>query len=177
MIVLISILSAIAIPRFTNLSSYETVSLRNSVLGSLKLAQKVALAQHAGSVYWVLQRTASDRWQISILLDQDTSDAVTPADVTPPQLKETIPGEVSLSYQVSLAAGGNVSGVLGTDDNLVVMYDPLGNMIRARRNVSLSVAADFPGAAQTVNSSLQFNDSRKDFCLSLSGYAYEASCR
>lgn len=82
-IVLLSILAAVAFPRLDGLDPYQDANLRNSILSSLKLAQKTALAQHAASVYWVAERQADDRWMFRLLLDTDTTDSTVPTDVSP----------------------------------------------------------------------------------------------
>ena len=176
-IILLGILSAVAIPRIGNVSSYQEASLRSSILGSLKLAQKTALAQHASSVYWLLERSAQDQWQIRLLIDASVGDGTPPEDISPAQLQELIPGNISLSYNVSLSAGGAVAGSLSNGQNIAIMFNQLGDMIRVKTGVVLASENSFPDTAQTVNSSLQFADSRGDFCLSLTGYNYATTCR
>lgn len=176
-IILLGILSAVAIPRFSNVSVYQQASLRSSILGSLKLAQKTALAQHASSVYWLLERSSLDQWRVRLLIDSNTADGVAPTDISPTQLQELIPGNIDLSYNVSLTAGGLVTGTLAAGDNLVVMYNQLGDMVRVKTGVVLTSEGSFPDTAQLVSSSLQFADSSSDFCLSLTGYTYVSTCR
>ena len=176
-IILLGILSAVAIPRFSNVSVYQQASLRSSILGSLKLAQKTALAQHASSVYWLLERSSLDQWRVRLLIDANTSDGVAPTDISPTQLQELIPGNIALSYNVSLTAGGSVTGTLAAGENLVVMYNQLGDMVRVKAGVVLTSEGSFPDSAQEVNSSLQFADSGSGFCLSLTGYTYASTCR
>jgi len=176
-IILLGILSAVAIPRFSNVSVYQQASLRSSILGSLKLAQKTALAQHASSVYWLLERSSLDQWRVRLLIDSNTSDGVAPTDISPTQLQELIPGNIALSYNVSLSAGGSVTGTLAAGENLVVMYNQLGDMVSVKTGVVLTSEGSFPDSAQLVNSSLQFADSSSGFCLSLTGYTYASTCR
>ncbi len=176
-IILLGILSAVAIPRFSNVSVYQQASLRSSILGSLKLAQKTALAQHASSVYWLLERSSLDQWRVRLLIDSNTADGVAPTDISPTQLQELIPGNIALSYNVSLSAGGSVTGTLAAGDNLVVMYNQLGDMVRVKTGVVLTSEGSFPDTAQLVSSSLQFADSNSGFCLSLTGYTYASTCR
>ncbi len=176
-IILLGILSAVAIPRFSNVSVYQQASLRSSILGSLKLAQKTALAQHASSVYWLLERSSLDQWRVRLLIDSNTADGVAPTDISPTQLQELIPGNIALSYNVSLSAGGSVTGTLAAGDNLVVMYNQLGDMVRVKTGVVLTSEGSFPDTAQLVSSSLQFADSSSGFCLSLTGYTYASTCR
>ena len=176
-IILLGILSAVAIPRFSNVSVYQQASLRSSILGSLKLAQKTALAQHASSVYWLLERSSLDQWRVRLLIDSNTADGVAPTDISPTQLQELIPGNIALSYNVSLSAGGSVTGTLAAGDNLVVMYNQLGDMVRVKTGVVLTSEGSFPDTAQLVSSSLQFADSSSGFCLSLTGYSYASTCR
>ncbi|MFT6352612.1 MAG: MSHA pilin protein MshC [Neptuniibacter pectenicola] len=176
-IILLGILSAVAIPRIGNVSSYQEASLRSSILGSLRLAQKTALAQHASSVYWVLERSSLDQWQISVLIDSDTNDGNPPVDISPTQLQAPIPGNISLSYSVALDAGGRLDGSLSAGDNVVILYNQLGDMVSVKSNISLTSESAFPNAAQPVSSSLQFSDGQTDFCLSLTGYNYASTCR
>ncbi|WP_299181917.1 prepilin-type N-terminal cleavage/methylation domain-containing protein [uncultured Neptuniibacter sp.] len=176
-IILLGILSAVAIPRFSDTSTFESASLRSSILGSLKLAQKTALAQHASSVYWVLSRPAETQWQLQLLIDSDSSDGNPPTDITPTQLSTPISAPSMLNFNVSLAAGGAVAGSVGTSDNLVILFNQLGDMVRVKTNVVLTSEASFPGSAQQVDSSLQFADGSGDFCLSLTGYSYASTCR
>lgn len=180
-IVLISILAAIALPRFQNSSAYQSYSLRSTILSSLKLAQKTALAQHNSAVYWVLSRPSASQWQIQLLLDTDTTDAVAPVNISPAQISDAFESDGSVGYEVSLLAGGNLSNLtLGNGQNLVVLYNQLGDMIEVAANINLAQANAYPNpnnSADRVNSSLQFSDSRGDFCLSLTGYSYAESCR
>ncbi|WP_420554667.1 pilus assembly FimT family protein [Neptuniibacter marinus] len=176
-IILLGVLSAVAIPRIGNVSSYQESSLRSSILGALRLAQKTALAQHASSVYWVLERPSLDEWQISLVIDADTNDGIPPVDISPPQLQTSIPGDISLSYSVSLDAGGSLAGSLSTGDNLVILYNQLGDMISVKNGVALTSESSFPNVANSVDSSLQFSDRSGDFCLSLTGYNYASTCR
>ncbi|MAY41537.1 MULTISPECIES: prepilin-type N-terminal cleavage/methylation domain-containing protein [unclassified Neptuniibacter] len=176
-IVLLGILSAVAFPRLGGVSSYQDASLRSSILGSLKLAQKSALAQHASSVYWVLGRQATDQWRIYILLDTSVGDGASPVEISSAQLQKNILASTHISYDVSLSVGGALSSSIGVGENIVVMYNQLGDMVRVKSNVALSSEASFPSLAQAVNSSLQFTDSRGGFCLSLTGYNYESTCR
>lgn len=175
-IIILSILAAVAIPRIGNVSRYDELALRSTVLGSLRLAQKAALAQHASTVYWVLERSTDRQWQVSLLIDDDISDATAPTSITPPQLDTAITADTAFTYSVSLASGTE-AGSLSAGENLVVMYNQLGDMIRVDNNVSLNSAASFPGSGQTVDSSLQLTDDNGDFCLSLTGYTYESTCR
>lgn len=176
-IVLLGILSAVAFPRLGGVSSYQDASLRSSILGSLKLAQKSALAQHASSVYWVLGRQATDQWRIYILLDTSVGDGAAPVDISSAQLQKNILASTNISYDVSFSAGGGLTNSIGVGDNVAVMYNQLGDMIRVKNNVALSSEGSFPSLAQAVDSSLQFTDSRGGFCLSLTGYNYESTCR
>ncbi|WP_415886260.1 prepilin-type N-terminal cleavage/methylation domain-containing protein [Neptuniibacter sp. QD37_6] len=175
-IILLGILSAVAIPRIGNVAKYDELALRSAIMGSLRLAQKAALAQHASSVYWVLERSSDTKWQISLLIDADTSDATPPTSITPPQLNAEIAADTVLSYTVSLVSGSE-SGSLSSGQNLVVMYNQLGDIIRVDNNVVLNSAASFPDDSQEVDSSLQFTDDNGDYCLSLTGYTYETTCR
>lgn len=179
-IVLLSILAAVAFPRLDGLGPYQDANLRNSILSSLKLAQKTALAQHAASVYWVAERQADDRWMFRLLLDTDTTDSNVPADVSPPALSNAFESDSNLNFTVSLSAGGSLTGALSANQNLVIMYNQLGDMVQVKRDVTLTTAADFPApqsSTDAVNSSLQLNDSRGNFCLSLTGYTYAGTCR
>lgn len=176
-LVLLGILSAVAFPRLGGVSSYQDASLRSSILGSLKLAQKSALAQHASSVYWVLGRQATDQWRIYILLDTSVGDGAAPVEISSAQLQKNILASTNISYDVSLSAGGALSSSIGVGENIVVMYNQLGDMVRVKSNVVLSSEASFPSLTQAVDSSLQFTDSRGGFCLSLTGYNYASTCR
>lgn len=176
-LVLLGILSAVAFPRLGGVSSYEEASLRSSILGSLKLAQKSALAQHASSVYWVLNRQASSQWRIYILLDENVGDGIAPIEISSAQLQKNISANANISYGVSLAAGGTLTGTINVGENITVMYNQLGDMIRVKNNVVLASENSFPDTTQVVSSSLQLSDGRGDFCLSLTGYNYASTCR
>ena len=128
-------------------------------------------------MYWLLERSAQDQWQIRLLIDASVGDGTPPEDISPAQLQELIPGNISLSYNVSLSAGGAVAGSLSSGQNIAIMFNQLGDMIRVKTGVVLASENSFPDTAQTVNSSLQFTDSRGDFCLSLTGYNYATTCR
>ncbi len=171
-IVLLGILSAVAIPRFANVTSFQSASLRHTVLGSLKLAQKTALAQHASSVYWVLEQEAIAEWRVRIMIDTDLNDSGNlPEEITPAQLQDTI----LVSYTVSYSSA--ITGSVGDGGNLVVMYDQLGDVIRIKEDVDLTDPTEFPDSSDAVTASLQFTDDRGAYCLSLTGYAYAAACR
>lgn len=180
-IILLGILSAVALPRLQGTSDYQAYSLRTSILGSLKLAQKTALAQHDASVYWILERSASDQWQIQLRIDSDTTDGTVASDVTPAQLADAFVANATVGYSVSLASGPNRNSVsMGAGDNLVIMYNQLGDMVEVVENINLAQASDYPdpdNAADQVNSSLTFTDSSGEFCLSLTGYSYDETCR
>lgn len=180
-IVLLGILSAVAFPRLQGTSNYQSYSLRSTILSSLKLAQKTALAQHNASVYWVLERSDSDQWNVQLLIDEDTADATVPSDVTPGQLSDAFIASATIGYGVSLTAGGTVNKAsMGVGDNLVVLYTQLGDMLEAKADINLAQANAYPvpdDATDMVNSTLTFSDSQGEFCLSLTGYSYEAPCR
>jgi len=176
-IVLLAILAAVAVPRLGGVSGYQAVSLRSTVLGSLKLAQKTALAQHAASVYWVLERPASEQWQIRLFLDHQPGDGNAPTNVSPAPLLTPVAARAQLSFSVPLESGGALSSSLGIGSNLVLMFNQLGDLVRVSRNVNLAVESEFPDSGDAVSGSLQFSDSRGDFCLSLAGYSYESTCR
>ena len=179
-IVLLGILSAVAIPRFLNTSSFEAYSLRASILSSLRLAQKTALAQHGASVYWVLQRLADNQWQIQILV-RDAQSVATPTDVTPAAIANPFNANATVGYSVGLTAGGTLNNAsLPVSQNLVVLYNQLGDMVEVASNVALGNGSAYPTPNDTnnqVSSSLEFSDRTGNFCLSLSGYSYEAACR
>ncbi|MGB0205822.1 MAG: prepilin-type N-terminal cleavage/methylation domain-containing protein [Neptuniibacter sp.] len=180
-IILLGILSAVALPRLQGTSDYQAYSLRSNILGSLKLAQKTALAQHDSAVYWVLQRSSTDQWQIQIRIDSDTTDSNVADDVTPAQLADPFVANASVGYSVSLESGPVRSSVsMGTGDNLVIMYNQLGDMLEVVENINLAQASGYPdpdNATDRVDSSLTFTDSNGEFCLSLTGYSYDETCR
>jgi len=180
-IILLGILSAVALPRLQGTSEYQAYTLRNTVLASLKLAQKTALAQHDSAVYWVFQRAAPDQWQIQLRIDPDTTDATVAADVTPAQLSDPFIADASVGYSVTLLAGGTRSSIaMAAGDNLIVMYNQLGDMVEVAKNINLATASDYPdpdNTADRVASSLTFTDSSGEYCLSLTGYSYDESCR
>lgn len=180
-IILLGILSAVALPRLQGTSDYQAYSLRNNILGSLKLAQKTALAQHDSAVYWILERSAADQWQIELRIDTDTTDAVVASDVTPAQLNDPLIADTSVGYSVSLTAGPSRSSVsMGIGDNLVIMYTQLGDMLEVVQNINLAQASAYPDPDDTtdrVDSSLTFTDSSGNYCLSLTGYSYDETCR
>lgn len=180
-IILLGILSAVALPRLQGTSDYQAYSLRSTILGSLKLAQKTALAQHDSAVYWVLQRSSTDQWQIQIRIDSDTTDSNVADDVTPAQLADPFVANASVGYSVSLESGPVRSSVsMGTGDNLVIMYNQLGDMVEVVENINLAQASNYPdpdNATDRVDSSLTFTDSNGEFCLSLTGYSYDETCR
>ncbi|MGH1462348.1 MAG: pilus assembly FimT family protein [Neptuniibacter sp.] len=180
-IILLGILSAVAIPRLQGTSEYQSYSLRSTFLSSLKLAQKTALAQHNAAVYLVFERSSADQWQIQLLIDQDTSDAAVPDDVTPAQLSDPFNANASVGYSVSLESGSTLSlASMAVGHNLVILYTQLGDMLEVKSNINLAQASDYPDpddVTDRVDSSLGFTDSRGDFCLSLTGYSYEETCR
>ncbi len=174
-IILLGILSAVAIPRLSGTSDYQAYSLRSSILSSLRLAQKTALAQHDSSVYWVLQRPADDLWQIQVMLLDDEL-----LDVTPATASGAFAASSTVGYSVSQVSSTLSSASIGVGQNVVVLYSQLGDMIEVKDNISLSVSSAYPSAsdaADEVISSLSFSDSKGSFCLSLTGYSYEATCR
>lgn len=182
-IILLGILSAVALPRLQSTSDYQAYSLRSTILGSLKLAQKTALAQHDSAVYWILERSAAEQWQIQLRIDSDTTDSNVASDVTPGQLAEPFIADASVGYSVSLVPGPVRSSVsMGTGDNLVIMYNQLGDMVKVVENINLAQASDYPDldpsdVTDRVDSSLTFTDSNGEFCLSLTGYSYDETCR
>jgi prepilin-type N-terminal cleavage/methylation domain-containing protein len=180
-IILLGILSAVALPRLQSTSDYQAYTLRSTILSSLKLAQKTALAQHDSSVYWILERSAADQWQIQLRIDSDTTDSNVADDVTPGQLADPFIVNASVGYSVSLESGPNRSSVsMGTGGNLVIMYNQLGDMVEVVENINLAQASDYPdpdNATDRVDSSLTFTDSNGEFCLSLTGYSYDETCR
>lgn len=182
-IILLGILSVVALPRILDADSFESFSLRGTVLSSLKLAQKAALSQHGSSVYWVLRRLPNNEWQVQILMRDTANNAVLPNNVTPASVAPAFVANTSIGYRVNLTAGGTLNTLaLPVNQNLVVLYNQLGDMIEVAQNVALNNPAAFPfanDAANRVSSSLTFNDNRGNYCLSLSGYSYEAqaNCR
>ncbi len=162
-IILLSILSAVVLPRLGNVASYQDASLHGTVLGSLRLAQKAALAQHDASVFWAMERASSDQWRIRVIMGSH--------DQTPPQLQPDIQARSDLSYS------GGISGSLGNGHNLMLRFNQLGDVIAAKENVDLSNAATYPDSADAIGASIQFTDSRGSYCLSLTGYSYDTSCR
>ncbi|MCP4597305.1 type II secretion system protein [Neptuniibacter sp.] len=174
-IILLGILSAVAIPRLSGTSDYQAYSLRSSILSSLRLAQKTALAQHDSSVYWVLQRPADDLWQIQVMLLDDEL-----LDVTPATASGAFAASSTVGYSVSQVSSTLSSASIGVGQNVVVLYNQLGDMIEVKDNISLSASSAYPSAddaTDVVISSLNFSDSKGSFCLSLTGYSYEATCR
>ena len=147
--VLLGIISAVVFPRLDGVFSYQNATFHSSLNSSLKLSQKTALAQHALSVYWRLDRLSDDVWQVSIMTDDD------PDDATPPI--------------------GGVSGTIVTGESLLIMYNQLGDMIRVTE--SPTVTLSYPSSAAAVDASLQLTDANGVLCVSLTGYSYAESCR
>ena len=165
-IILLGILSAIAIPRLGGISSYQEATLRSTLLGSLKLAQKAALAQHESAVYWGLERVTSDQWRIRLIMGS--------SDETPVQLQPNISANANLSFSLG------ITGSLGVGENLMFRFDQLGDLVAAKENVNFAVASTYPdptSVTDQISRSVQFTDGRGNYCISLTGYTYETSCR
>lgn len=169
--VLLGIISAVVFPRLDGVFSYQNATFHNSLNSSLKLSQKTALAQHALSVYWRLDRLSEDVWQVRIMTDDDPDDATPPVDHTPAAIAETLQAKTDFGYQIS----GGVSGTIMTGESLLIMYNQLGDMIRIAESPTASIT--YPSSAAAVDASLQLTDANGVLCVSLTGYSYAETCR
>lgn len=154
-LVLLGIIGTVAFSRFSNVESFRATLLQDSLLVSQRLAQRAALSHHASSIQWRLSQPTTGQWRYAVLIDGSEAQA------------DTLSSDAGVSYSVALAAGGTLSGTVASGGTLTLSYDTLGNFTQINNG----------SGAQTVNGSLQLSLSGSPLCVSLSGYAYEATCR
>ena len=118
-LVLLGILSAVAFPRFATFDSYRDRVFRDTLLTSLRLAQRTALSHNSATVEWRLNSSAADNWLYAI----DINSAQ--------QTSETLASDQTISYSASLSTGGTIAGNLALNNTLTLRYDPSGNLIWA----------------------------------------------
>lgn len=154
-LVLLGIISAVAFPRFASFDSYSDRVFRDTLLTSLRLAQRTALSHNSATVEWRLNRSAAENWRYAI----DINSAQ--------QTSETLASDQVIAYSANLSADGTIAGNLALNDTLTLRYDPSGNLI-------LADDGDSTGA---LNSSMQLTANGQQLCISLTGFAYAGTCR
>lgn len=170
-ILLLGIISAVVFPRFDGIFAYQNATFHSSLHSGLKLTQKTALAQHATTIYWRLDRLSDKSWQLRIMSDDDPDDATPPTEVTPDTISQSLQADTGLSYSVS----GAVSGSILAGESLVLMYNQLGDMVRLKESPTASIT--YPAVADAVNASLALTLSNGSLCVSQTGFSYAGSCR
>jgi len=154
-LVLLGILSAVAFPRFATFDSYRDRVFRDTLLTSLRLAQRTALSHNSATVDWRLNRSAAQNWLYAL----DINSAQ--------QMSEILVSDQTIVYSASLSAGGNIAGNLALSNTLTLRYDQSGNLIWANDGTS----------SGALNSSMQLTANGQQLCISLTGFAYEGTCR
>ena len=154
-LLLLGILGTVAFSRFAGVGTYEDRVFRDTLTTSLRLAQRTALSHNTATVEWRLNNSAAQNWLYAIDIDSTQ------------QLGETLVMNQVVSYSASLSAGGNISGALALNNTLTLRYDPSGNLIWANDGTS----------SGALNSSMQLTANGQQLCVSLTGFAYEGTCR
>lgn len=154
-LVLLGILSAAAFPRFADLGSYRDRVFRDTLLTSLRLSQRTALSHNAATVEWRLNQSAAESWLYAIDINAAQ------------QMGETLASDQVVAYSASLSAGGVIAGNLALNNTLTLRFDPSGN---------LTFAGD-GSSSGALNSSMQLTANGQQLCVSLTGFAYEGTCR
>lgn len=154
-LVLLGILGTVAFSRFAGVATYEDRVFRDTLITSLRLAQRTALSHNTATVEWRLNRSAAQNWLYAVDINSTQ------------QLAETLAMNQAVSYSASLSAGGNISGNLALNNTLTLRYDRSGNLVRA----------DNGSSSGALDSSMQLIANGQRLCISLTGFAYAGTCR
>ena len=163
-IILLGILSIAAFPRFVDNDTFQELLLKDAVLSTARLSQKVALSHQAKTLFWRLHRKGSSLWQLCVYSSgTSAASASNPCDDS--SVLEYI--ELEASGSVSYRMNGAADTTIATSSGISLRYDDIGFLS--------GVGID--AAASTANTKpFQINMPDATLCVSPAGYAYESSC-
>lgn len=151
-IILLGILSAFAVSRFSSSQSYSTTVIKNQLIASVRLAQQTAMSRSSvsSSGQTQLQITGdSDNWFLNITSGPITYNA------------QVDRGNEQVRYGTNTSA--TCSALTASSSTpLVLTFNGDGNRVPA---TALRICVDRPSSTADI-----------ELCISPSGYAYEGAC-
>ena len=148
-LLLLGIVSAIVFPRFTGTQTFRDRLLLDQLIAITRFAQQSALSRHNQQITLNLSRqAASDDWLFVVLANDGSGDV---------EIKRLVTEQGNGSLSLLSPQAVTVNSLISVN----ITFDNLGN-ITAPQNSG-------------TDSNLSFNASGRFFCISLAGYAYEAT--
>jgi|GEM_PF-1221604 len=148
---LISIVSAVAISRLGNISSYENAVFRDRVLSYLRLSQNVALAHHGEATSIQLTRTTDALWDLVVTTGAENQTY-----------------EVESESDLSVRYTG-ITVAIGVGESFTLSYSQLGDLTGIQIGVNPVTALNTSIELTTGGGAL--------LCVSPVGLAYVGACR
>ena len=155
-IILLGILSAFAVSRFSSSQSYSTVVIKNQIIASARLAQQTAMSRSSVN-------SASSVGQTQLQITGDTNNwflNITSGPINYNAQVERDNEQVHYGTDFSASCSALTAA---TATPLILNFDGDGNKAPSS---ALRVCIDTPSASVAS----------KELCISPSGYAYEGAC-
>lgn len=154
-IILLGILSAFAVSRFSSSQSYSTAVIKNQLIASIRLAQQTAMSRTSVN-------SASSVGQTQLQITGDTDNwflNITSGPINYNAQVERDNEQVRYGTNTSVSCSALTAS---TSTPLVLTFNGDGNRVPA---TALRICVDRPSSAADI-----------ELCISPSGYAYEGAC-